>query len=1041
MMRRNFSSAARCMASGTAMGTIRSGLFFSRRLASSDLSVPPQRPLHGNDNFLSGTSAMYMENLYEQWKKDPTSVDESWDAVFGNNFLNDFDQPLFDQPMTVLPQKVSTPEVSASNVANDVELSLMDCSRAMQMIYAFEEHGHLHADLDPLEFQKSIENTPAPPPEVLSILDPSSRSEDFTERMPRSMHPERIDLSLEAFGFTPRDAECRFAVHFSDIAGGIRSDPHDMTLGELHHYLTEWYCGKVGYEFSYVTDPDIKRYLRSQVENIRDQTILRRRFNANEKKQLLGMVGRAYFFEDFFKRKFTTAKRFGSDGSETLIVGLRQLIHTVANHGVEKVNLCMAHRGRLNVLANVIGKPFEVILKEFVGLRADDIKPFNMQSDVKYHLGSRGKFVTRDGKVLEMEILCNPSHLEAVNPVNQGYTRATQRMYSVTDGSRYVVPIEVHGDAAFSGQGVAFESMCIGEVGDYSTGGTIHVVCNNQIGFTTNPCNSRSSPHCTALGKAFGCPIIHVNGDSPEDVARVFEFAAEFRLAFKKSIIIDLVGYRRYGHNENDDPSITQPLLYKHIQNFPDVFNRYGKQLIKEGVLSKEDVDAVAEEKKEYYNSLQKQSAPVNYSQYLLDSIPTLWKKFKYSNELGNVTLEPTAITKEVTDDVLKALSTYPAGFEINSKLSSVLDRRNDAIRSGEGLDWGAAEALAFGSLLKEGKEIRLMGQDVQRGTFSQRHAVLHDANNDSTYVPLSALQQVQGQFSVLNSPLSEFGTLGFAAGYSIANPNALTIWEAQYGDFANGGTIIFDQFLSAGEDKWNQQQACVVNLPHGYDGKGPEHSSGRLERLLQMCSEDVTTPAVSKELRLHSVNWEVVYPSTPAQYFHLLRRHMKRDFRKALMIFYSKQFLRAPNVSSIADFQGNSSFLSVIDDSTVVPEKCKRVVFCTGQLYFFLEKHRETQKVKDVAIVRIEELSPFPRKEIEELLKKYAKAELVWAQEEPRNMGAWNHVEPRFTLYTQGKRPIRFVGRHTSSSPSTGYSKRHEAEQLYICRSALETF
>lgn len=1040
-MRRNFTSALRRMAHATAVASAANGIMFSRRCASSDTVVPPERPLHINDNFLSGASAMYMENLYQQWKKDPSSVDESWSAVFGNYFLNDFEQPLFDQPMVVLPAKVNTPLVSASSVGDDIQLSLMDCSRAMQMIYAFEEHGHLHADLDPLEFNKVLEASPAPPSELISAIDPSSLTKDFKERMPMNMHPDQIDLSLEAFGFTPEDAQRRFAVHFSGMAGGIRSEPHDMTLEELHHYLKEWYCGKVGYEFSYVTDPDIKRYLRSQVENIRDQTILRRRFNADEKKQLLGTVGRAYFFEDFFKRKFTTAKRFGSDGSETLIVGLRQLIHTVANHGVEQVNLCMAHRGRLNVLANVIGKPFEVMLKEFVGLRAEDIKPFNMQSDVKYHLGSRGKFVTRDGRVLQMELLCNPSHLEAVNPVNQGYTKATQRLYSVTDGNRHVVPIEVHGDAAFSGQGVAFESMAISEVGEYSTGGTIHVVCNNQIGFTTNPRESRSSPHCTALGKAFGCPIIHVNGDSPEDVARVFEFAAEFRLAFRKSIIIDLVGYRRYGHNENDDPSITQPLLYKHIQNFPDVFQRYGNQLINEGVMTKDEVDNVATEKREYYNNLQKQAAPVNYSQYLLDSIPPQWKGMKYSNELGKVTLEPTAITKEVTEEVLKALSTYPEGFQIHSKLVGVLERRNESIRTGEGLDWGAAEALAFGSLLKEGMEIRLMGQDVQRGTFSHRHAVLHDTNTDATYAPLSALQQVPGQFSVLNSPLSEFGTLGYAAGYSIANPKALTIWEAQYGDFANGATIIFDQFLSAGEDKWNQQQACVVNLPHGYDGKGPEHSSGRLERLLQMSSEEVNTPAMSKELRLHSVNWEVVYPSTPAQYFHLLRRHMKRNFRKALNIFYSKQFLRAPNVSSIAEFQGDSSFLSVIGDPTVDPAKCKRVVFCTGQLYFFLEKHRETHKIKDVALIRIEELSPFPRMEVEEILQKHPKAELVWAQEEPKNMGAWNHVEPRLTLYTKGQRPIRFAGRATSSSPSTGYSKRHEAEQLYICQSALESF
>eukprot|EP00796_Vickermania_ingenoplastis_P008198 gene8198-5724_t len=1005
-----------CLSRGAQALAGRAAILTGVRWAAGDLATPPARELHFNDNFLSGTSAMYLEQLYQQWLKDPSSVDESWKAVFGNAYANDFDQPLFDFPLRVLPVKQEEPLVAASQVGANLEVSLDDCSRAMQMIYAFEEHGHLHADLDPLQYNVS----------------------EPTRRTPSRMKREMINLELESFGFSKEDAKRRIAVHFSEMAGGIRSEPHNMTIEELHGYLMEWYCGKVGYEISYVTDPVLKRYLRSQVENLRDQTILRRRFSPAEKRAMLNLVGRAVFFEDFFKRKFTTAKRFGSDGSESLIVGLRTFIHTVANHGVRKVNLCMAHRGRLNVLANVIGKPFEIILKEFVGVHKEDLEPFKIQSDVKYHLGCRGNFVTRNGNVLEMEILSNPSHLEAVNPIIQGYTKANQRMFSITEGHRNVIPIEVHGDAAFSGQGVAFETMAISEIGEFHTGGTIHVVCNNQIGFTTDPRFSRSSPHCTGLGKAFGCPIIHVNGDSPEDVARVFEFAAEFRLAFSKSIIIDLVGYRRYGHNENDDPSITQPLLYNHIKKFPDVFTRYGDELVAEGVMTEAEVAGVAKEKRDYYNNLQKNAPPVHYSQYLKESIPPKWKGMKYSDELGKVTLEPTAITQQTVNTVLNALTTLPEGFVVHPKLAAVLERRYESIRTGEGIDWGTAEALAFGSLLVEGYEVRLTGQDVQRGTFAQRHAVLRDQNSDATYAPLSALETELRQFSVLNSPLSEFGTLGYAAGYSLYNPKTLTIWEAQYGDFANGATIVFDQFLSDGEDKWNEQQACVVNMPHGYDGKGPEHSSGRIERFLQMSAEDVTTPALSKEMRLHAINWEIVYPTTPAQYFHLLRRHMKRNFRKALVIFYSKQFLRAPNVSTLKELL-SGEFQSLIDDPVVKPETCKRVVFCTGQIYFFLQKYRDTKKIHNVAIVRIEELSPFPRREVEEVLQKYSKADLVWAQEEPKNMGAWAHVEPRIEEYTQGKRPLSFAGRHISSSPSTGYAKRHEAEQNYIMQLALE--
>lgn len=971
--------------------------------------------LHSNDSFLSGSSAMYFDQLYEQWRADPQSVDESWQRVFSSQTAEDFSIPILDTPIRVVP--VSHKHGGASKVGSDLQTSFEDCAKAMRMISAFEDKGHLVADVDPLNYDRT----------------------ETTFRTPSHKMADSVSLELSAFGFSAEDAKREIAVFFSDMAGGVRAEPTVMTVEALHNHLQKWYCGKIAVEVSHISNPEIKRYIRSQVETFSTQSALHRAFTPAEKKALLDSIAVAVYFEDFFKRKYTTAKRFGADGIESMVLGLRTAVDTAAGLGATKVNMCMAHRGRLNVLINVIGKPFEVLLKEFTGVSADDLKPFRIQSDVKYHLGCNGARPAPNGKSTKLEMLCNPSHLEAVNPVLQGYTKANQNAYAGEEGKQQVLPIEIHGDAAFAGQGVAFESMCLSEVGEFGTGGTIHVVCNNQVGFTTNPSGSRSSAHCTALGKVFGCPIIRVNADSPEDVARVFQFAAEFRMAFHKSIVIDLVGYRRFGHNENDDPSMTQPVMYEKIKNFPDVFDRYSKTLVEEGVMTAAEVSAMASAAKKHYNDMQKSFTNVKYSDFLASGITENWKNMKYSDQFGKVTLQPTAITPETTQTVLKAMQTYPAGFKVHSKLSAVLDRRNDTIKAGEGIDWGTAEALAFGSLLMEGDSIRLTGQDVQRGTFAQRHAVLHDQVTDALYAPLSGLAKQAGQFTVLNSPLSEYGTLGYAVGYSLFDPKCLTIWEAQYGDFANGAAIVFDQFLSSGEDKWNQQQACVVSMPHGYDGKGAEHSSGRIERFLQGSNEEVTTPALSKQERLHGINWEVVYPSTPAQYFHLLRRHMKRDFRKTLVIFFSKQFLRAPNVSSIADFQGSSEFQSVIGDPVVTPAKCKRLVLCTGQLYFILLKYRDSKKITDVALVRVEELSPFPRKEVEDIIKAYGKAELVWAQEEPKNMGAWGHVEPRIAEYTNHSRPLRFVGRAINAAPSTGYHGRHDAEQEFICKSALE--
>lgn len=969
--------------------------------------VPERRLLYTNDTFLNGTSAVYLDNLYHEWKKDPSSVEASWAEVFAREDLKSYDAPLLKSPIRVLPVESADPM--------EVKQSLEDCGRLTWMIQAFEERGHLMARTDPLDYHDT----------------------DVTQRTPSRKYKEMVRLDLIYFGFTEADASRVVRVGFQDQVGGIwdTSSP-PMTIQALHNLLTQRYCGRIGFELSHIADVEVKRYMRSQIALGGGDCPLHRVMSKAEKVGIWSIVASAVFFEDFFKRKYSTQKRFGCDGAESMIVGLRALLERSSTLGVEKINLGMAHRGRLNVLCNVIGKPFEIILKEFVGVTGDELHPFQIQSDVKYHLGCHAQLQMSNGHVMKTEMLCNPSHLEAVNPFVQGYTRAAQVEHGA-DGKAKVMPIEIHGDAAFSGQGVAFESMCISEVGEQDTGGTIHVVCNNQIGFTTDPKSSRSSAYCTDLGRVYGCPILHVNGDSPEDVVRVFEFAAEYRAKFKKSVVIDLVCYRRFGHNENDDPSITQPLMYERIRSMPDVFRRYTDALVAENVVTSSEATAKSIEEKARYGSYTDAATHVNYAKYLRDSIPDRWRTMKYSDELGHATCGATAITSEVVAQVLKALKTTPEGFKVHPKLLNVLERRNESIATGNGIDWGTAEALAFGSLLLEGHQVRVTGEDVERGTFAQRHAVLNDQVKEQTYTPLAHLSESQGKFIINNSPLSEYGMLGYAAGYSLFDPQSLVMWEAQYGDFANGATIIFDQFLSSGESKWNQQQSCVISLPHGYDGKGPEHSSGRLERFLQMSNEEVETPAYSKTERAHRVNWEITYPSTPAQYFHLLRRHMKRDFRKSLVIFFSKQFLRAPNVSTVEELT-SGEFQAVIPDAAVPPMAARRLVLCTGQIYHSLNKYRETAGIKDVALVRIEELSPFPAAEVQQLLSEYSSAELMWAQEEPKNMGAWGHVESRIEHYTKGERELKYAGRTINAAPSTGYKSKHDREQEIICETVF---
>lgn len=971
--------------------------------------VPPRRPLHVFDSYLSGSSAAYIEEQYLKFKKDRNSVDASWQEIFDTPEIANYEAPTLKHPIRV----ISDSEGTTQNVGSCIQQSLADCARLTWMIQAFEDRGHLFASLDPLAFD-----------------------DEPTKRIPTRKFKENLRLDLESFGFSPDEFDRVVKVGFQAEVGGIldnRTPP--MTIRQLHATLTKIYCGNIGFEITHIADENQVRFLRETIEVERDsRDPLHKKLTTEDRAWILDTLGSAVFFEDYFTRKHRDQKRFGLDGGESLIVGLHALLNSVAVSGAEEIVLGMAHRGRLNLLHHICNKPFEAILKEFTGIKGEELLPFRMQADVKYHLGASNPVATRSGKVISVEMLPNPSHLEAVNPFVQGKARASQFARGA-EGKKQVIPIELHGDAAFSGQGVVFETMGLSEVGKYHTGGTIHVVINNQIGFTTDPKSSRSSAYCTDLGRTFQCPVFHVNGDSPEDVVRVFELAANFRTTFNKSVVIDLVCYRRNGHNENDDASMTQPLMVQRIKAQPNVFVRYSDSLVAQKVFTKEQIAAKATEMKMRYDNAAKAATNFNYYEFLKKSIPAKWQHMKHSDELGS--LQPTAVTTAQLEPVIAALKTIPEGFKIHPKLQNIVERRNEGLAQGKDIEWGTAEALAFGTLMMEGVHVRVSGQDVERATFSQRHAVFHDQVTNRTFTQLEHIDPKQAPLTISNSPLSEFGCLGYDSGYALHDPNALVIWEAQFGDFANGATIVFDQFLSAAETKWNQQQAVVVSLPHGYDGNGPEHSSGRIERFLQGVSEDVETPALSVAERHSRCNWEVTYPSTPAQYFHLLRRHIKRDFRKPLINFFSKQFLRAPNVSTVAELT-SGEFMPVIGDPSVNPTQARRVILCTGQIYHLLAKHRADIKNTDVAIIRVEQLAPFPVAEIQSILEEYKHSEFMWTQEEPRNMGAYWHVEPRFEFYTSGKRQLRYNGRDVSASPSTGFKYVHEDEQAKLLATAF---
>jgi 2-oxoglutarate dehydrogenase E1 component len=803
-----------------------------------------------------------------------------------------------------------------------------------------------------------------------------------------------------------------------------------LPLREIISRLEKVYCGSIGAEFMHICNLDEVNWIREKLETPGALHI-----TSDEKRLLLARISRAAGFENFLAKKYSSEKRFGLEGVEMMIPGMKEIVDVSTNHGVESVVIGMPHRGRLNVLANVCRKPLDQLLTQFAGLEAAD----EGSGDVKYHLGTYIERLNRvTNKNIRLSVVANPSHLEAVDPVVQGKVKAEQFYRGDSEGKK-VMSILLHGDAAFAGQGVVYETLHMSELPEYTTKGTVHIVANNQIGFTTDPRYSRSSPYCTDVGKVTNAPIFHVNADDPEAVIHVCRIAAEYRATFHKDVVVDLVGYRKHGHNEIDEPMFTQPIMYTIVKKHPNIMDIYGKQLVNEGIVTKEEVDEVVDKYEKICEDAYKKAAAERqvYHKHWLDSPWSGFFEGKDPLKMGD-----TGVHEETLTHIGKRFSAGPPNaqdFVIHKAMTRILKNRAEMLEN-RTIDWAMGEAMAFGSLMKEGVHVRLSGQDVERGTFSHRHHVLHHQTKDmSTYNALANLYPDQAPYSVCNSSLSEYGVLGFELGYSMTNPNALVMWEGQFGDFSNTAQCIIDQFISSGQAKWVRQSGLVMMLPHGMEGMGPEHSSARPERFLQLCADDPEYfPPMEEEFaikQLTHINMIVANCSTPANYFHILRRQIALPFRKPLVIMTPKSLLRHPECkSSFDEMIPGSTFQRLIPDSGPAAENpagTKKVIFCTGKVYYDLIKARRDQGLESqIAISRVEQICPFPFDQVMEECNKYSNAELVWAQEEHKNQGAWSYVQPRFQTAVGGySRRVNYVGREVAPSPATGSKAQHVKE------------
>ena len=971
-------------------------------------------------SFLQGTNATYIDDLYARYEQDPASVDAEWQEFFKSlkdtpaDVQKNAEGPSWGRdnwPLTprdeltsaldgnwATVEKAVGAKLAAKAQAKGAELSAADVNqatrnsvRALMLIRAYRMRGHFHAKLDPLGIEAQR---------------------------------DREELDPRTYGFTEADFDRKI---FLDHVLGLEYG----TLREIVAICERTYCQTLGVEFMHITNAAQKAWIQERIEGP-DKEIS---FTREGRRAILNKLIEAEGFEKFCDLKFTGTKRFGLDGAESLIPALEQIIKRGGNLGVKEIVLGMPHRGRLNVLTQVMGKPHRALFHEFKGGSANP-DAVEGSGDVKYHLGASSDREF-DGNRIHLSLTANPSHLEIVDPVVLGKVRAKQDQHGDPPDMRIsVLPMLMHGDAAFAGQGVVAECFSLSDLKGYRTGGSLHFIVNNQIGFTTYPRYSRSSPYPSDVAKMIDAPIFHVNGDDPEAVVFAAKVAIEFRQKFHKPVVIDMFCYRRHGHNEGDEPAFTQPVMYKRIASHPGTVEIYSKRLIADGVMTEGEVEKA---KADWRARLDAElEAGSGYKPNKADWLDGKWAGFKSADQEEDARRGVTGVDVNILKDIGRKITKVPDGFRVHRTIQRFLENRAKAIDNGVGIDWATGEALAFCTLLQEGRHVRLSGQDSERGTFSQRHSVLIDQEDESRYTPFNHLGHDQGHYEVINSLLSEEAVLGFEYGYSLAEPKALAMWEAQFGDFANGAQVLFDQFISSGERKWLRMSGLVCLLPHGYEGQGPEHSSARLERFLQMCAED---------------NMQVVYPTTPANYFHVLRRQLHREIRKPLILMTPKSLLRHKRaVSRLDELGADATFHRILyDDAQMLPDekiklvaddKIRRVVLCSGKVYYDLYEEREKRGIDDIYIMRVEQLYPVPLKALVHELARFKNAEVVWCQEEPRNMGAWHFIEPYLEwvlnqIHAPNRRP-RYAGRAASAATATGLMSKHLAQLKAMLDEAL---
>ncbi len=988
------------------------------------MSRQPLNQSFAQTSFLNGVNAGYIEEMQAVYERNPGAVSDEW-RLFFESLHEEQGQAAAETAgasWAVPLERLGGPNGDADVVAaltgdysqterhfqdriqeraahGGVGLSMaaslratQDSVRALMLIRSYRVRGHLAANLDPLGL--------SPP-------------------------AEHRELNPDTYGFTEADYDRPI---FLDYVLGLET----ATIRQILRILRQTYCRSIGVEFMHISTPEQKGWIQERIEGEEKDVS----FTVEGKKAILNKLAEAEIYEKFCEVKYTGTKRFGLEGGESMVPALEQIIKRGGQLGLKEIVIGMAHRGRLNVLANVMGKPHRAIFNEFKGgsFKPDDVEG---SGDVKYHLGASSDR-SFDGNNVHLSLTANPSHLEIVDPVVLGKVRAKQDQHGDRDRTQ-VLPLLIHGDAAFAGQGVVAECFGLSGLKGHKTGGSIHFVINNQIGFTTNPRFSRSSPYCSDVARMIEAPIFHVNGDDPEAVVHVAKVATEFRQKFGKPVVIDMFCYRRHGHNESDEPMFTQPIMYRAIKQHPTTYEIYSKQLIDEGVMTPAEVEQVRTDFRAMLDA--EFEAADSYKPNKADWLDGKWSGIGFAEDEAR--RGQTGVDIEVLRDVGRQITTLPGDFNAHRTVKRLLDRRQQMVEQGEGIDWGMAEHLAFGTLLRDKFPVRLSGQDVERGTFSQRHAVLIDQQSERRYTPLKSVSPDQGGFEVINSMLSEEAVLGFEYGYTLSEPNALTLWEAQFGDFANGAQVVIDQFISSGERKWLRMSGLVLLLPHGYEGQGPEHSSARIERYLQLSAED---------------NWQVANCTSPANYFHILRRQLHRKFRKPLVIFTPKSLLRHKRVvSSLSEMSTETTFHRLLWDDADVKhhpsdrtpidlksdENIRRVVMCSGKVYYDLLEAREADGIDDVYLLRVEQLYPFPARSLIDELGRFPQAEMIWCQEEPRNMGCWNYIEPNIQWVLEHvdakHKRARYVGRAAAASTATGQLSRHIHEQNALVEEALK--